>query len=291
MIESLLHNPLAKETDLIVYSDGNKNDEDLKEIQKVREYLHTIDGFGSVKIIESVHNKGLASSVISGVSETIKVYGKVIVLEDDLRVSEDFLAFMNGALDYYQNNRQIWSISGYGPKLPSLKNYRKDLYLSPRSSSWGWASWRDRWEKIDWEIRDFDTLKNSKVLQNSFNQGGNDLYKMLELQMLGKIDSWAIRWCYNQFKYSQYTVYPRLSKIINDGFEDDKGMHNNSSNDKWKVTANSNQIEFKLLKRDKTIEACFKRYHDLTIFTRIGYLLRKYGGYKIVKNIIKVIRK
>lgn len=291
VINSLLKNELAKESDLIIYSDGNKNQDDLKDIIKVRKYLHSITGFKSVSILESQTNKGLAKSIISGVTEIINKYEKIIVLEDDLIVSRDFIQFMNDALTYYENNENIWSISGYGPNIPSLKSYDKDLYLGVRSSSWGWASWKDRWKKIDWEIKDFEEIQNSKDLQKKFNLGGNDLYKMLELQMLGKIDSWAIRWCYNQFKFNQYTVYPRLSKIINDGFEDNKGTHNNSVNDKWKVKANDNQIDFIDLQIDKNLVYSFKKYHDLSIFTKFGYFLRKNGGYKYAKKILKVIKK
>lgn len=291
VINSLLKNELSKQTDLIIYSDGNKNQDDLKDIKNVRKYLRTISGFKSISIFESQVNKGLAKSIINGVTETINKYDKIIVLEDDLIVSKDFIQFMNEGLDYYEKTENIWSISGYAPNLPYMKDYDKDLYLALRSSSWGWASWKDRWNKIDWEINDFEQIKNSKELQNKFNQGGNDLYKMLELQMLGKIDSWAIRWCYNQYTFNQYTVYPRLSKIINDGFEDDKGTHNNTANDKWKVKANNNSIKFIDLKIDKDIIKDFKQYHDLSTFTKIGYFLRKSGGYSYAKKILKVFKK
>lgn len=291
VIDSLLKNRLSNQTDLIIYSDGNKNQEDLKDILKVRKYLYTIEGFNSIKIIESDKNKGLANSIINGVSDVINKYEKIIVLEDDLIVSKDFIEFMNNALNFYEKNEKIYSISGYGPKLPCLEKYNKDLYLSLRSSSWGWASWKNRWDKIDWEIKDFQEIKSSKKLQNEFNQGGNDLYKMLELQMLGKIDSWAIRWCYNQYKFNLYTVYPTLSKIINDGFQDDKGTHNNSSNDKWEVKASDKQISFIELNIDENIIKCFQKYHNLSLFTKLGYFLRKNGGYKLTKKILRVIKK
>lgn len=292
VINSLLKNNLALESDLIIYSDGNKNQEDLKDILEVRKYLHTISGFKSIDIIESETNKGLANSIISGVSEVINKYGKAIVLEDDLIVSNDFLEYMNEALDYYENNDRIWSISGYGPNLPELNNYDKDIYLSPRSTSWGWATWQDRWEKTDWSIKDYDSIKNSKQLQSEFNLGGDDLYKMLELQMLGKIDSWAIRWCYNQFKYNKYAIYPKFSKIINDGFNDNVGTHNSSTaDDKWIVKAHNNKVKFEHIGTDENILKSFQEYHNLSTFTKIGYFLRKNGGYKLVKKLLKAMKK
>ena len=289
-IESLLQNDLAKQSELFIYSDGYKSEVDKNDVLEVREYLKSIKGFKSTHIIKTVQNKGLANSIIGGVTEIINKYQKVIVLEDDLIVSSDFLEYMNNALNFYENDKKIWSISGYGPKLPCLKNSKDNLYLSPRASSWGWATWKDRWEIIDWEVKDFLTLKANKDLRKKFNFGGNDMYKMLELQMLGKVDSWAIRWCYSQFIYDMYTVYPRKSKIINDGFNDNKGTHNSGKNSKLTLELDNHRVAFKELHVEEKMIECFKEFHDLSLKTRIGYFLKKYGGYKFGKNILHRIR-
>ena len=289
-IESLLQNNLAKESELFIYSDGYKSDADKNDVLEVREYLKTIDGFKNIKIVESPYNKGLANSIIGGVTEVINKYGKVIVLEDDLIVSTDFLEYMNNALDFYKNDQRIWSISGYGPQLPCLKNYNKDLYLSPRGSSWGWATWKDRWNSVDWDVKDFDKLKYNKEMRKKFELGGDDMYRMLELQMLGKIDSWAIRWCFSQFLQNKYTVYPVKSKVVNDGFKDNKGTHNSGRSSKWDVKVHDNVVVFENLKVDKYIVYCFKKYYDIIWFTKIGYFLRKHAGYKMAKKIIGKIK-
>lgn len=287
-IESLLKNSLAKESNLFIFSDGSKNEKDKNDVLTVRNYIKTIKGFKSLKIVESPKNKGLANSIINGVTNIIEQYNKVIVLEDDLIISNDFLSFMNEGLNFYENDKSIWSMAGYSPRLPCLTNYNFDVYLSPRASSWGWATWKDRWDSIDWEAKDFKKLKQDKKKQKQFNIGGNDMYKMLELQMLGKIDSWAIRWCFSQFLQDRYTVFPKKSKIVNDGFTDNKGTHNTGANEKWLINnLNHDNVTFLNLKPQKNIIECFQKYHQLSIFTKIGYFLKKYGGYKIAKRIIK----
>lgn len=288
LIESLLSNCLAQKSDLIVFSDGYKNEYDRIDVLNVRKQIITIKGFSSVKIIESNFNKGLAKSVIDGVTEVINEYGKVIVLEDDLIVSKNFLEYMNKALDFYQDNENIWSISGYTPKLSCLQSYRKDLFLSYRSNSWGWATWKSRWNMIDWNISDYTSFAQDKKAVKDFNRGGNDLSVMLRMQMLGKIDSWAIRWCYNQYRYEKLSVYPSRSKVINNGF-DAKGTHNKDGQRRWESELSSNDIHFEILKIDETIVKCFKQKYDLWLKTRLGYLLKEYGGYNIVKKIIKFL--
>lgn len=284
-IESLKKNQLYINSDLFIFSDGSRNQKDLNDVLDVRKYLKTITGFQNIKIIESEKNKGLAKSVISGVTEILSQYENVIVLEDDLIVSSDFLEYMNRSIEFYEKDKNIWSISGYGPNLPCLKDYKNDVYLSVRSSSWGWATWKDRWDAVDWKIEGFQKFKNNKELIKKFNVGGNDMYKMLELQILGKIDSWAIRWCYNQFLHNTYCVYPRKSKIINDGFNDSKGTHNSSPNNKWVVELDNKKLILNKLSEDEKILKCFQSYFNLNLNTKIGYFLKKYGYYKLAKKI------
>jgi len=289
-IKSLLNNNLASKSDVYIFSDGYKNDVDKNDVLEVREYLKSIEGFKSIQVVEASQNKGLANSIIYGVTEIINRYGKVIVLEDDLIVSNDFLEYMNEALEFYKNDKAIWSISGYGPKLPCLEDYDKDLYLSPRGSSWGWATWKGRWDSVDWDVKDFEKLKLDKQMRKEFELGGDDMYKMLELQMLEKIDSWAIRWCFSQFLQDKYTVYPVKSKIVNDGFNDSKGTHNSDGSSKWDVQTSDVQVTFENIGVKEDIIICWKKYFNLSLFTKIGYFLKKYGGHKFTKKIIRKIK-
>lgn len=217
-IAALQANYLAEESDLIVFSDGAKNEVSQLKVDAVREYLKTISGFKTIKIIESSNNKGLANSIISGVSEVIKQYAKVIVLEDDLVTSKNFLCFMNQALNFYEVNNRIFSISGYSFDLPSLNGIEKDFYYGYRASSWGWATWADRWENVDWEAGAYKKVLYNPLQHFKFMRGGSDMPLMLWRQMNGKLDSWAIRWCLQQFLDNKLTVFPTKSKIKSIGF-------------------------------------------------------------------------
>ncbi|MFH2030654.1 MAG: sugar transferase [Bacteroidota bacterium] len=226
---SLQANELSKESDLFIYSDGPKNDIDSLKVNSVREYLKTISGFKKIQIVEKDRNNGLANSVILGVSEILQKYLKVIVVEDDLRVSIDFLAFMNAALDFYADSPEIFSISGYNFPIEIPADYGNDVYLSYRASSWGWATWRNRWEKADWEVKDYQKFKKDRTAQHLFNRGGEDLTPMLHKQMKGTIDSWAIRWAYSHFKNGTYCLFPVISKVRNIG-KDGSGTHSRITN-------------------------------------------------------------
>ena len=227
-VEALKRNYLSGKSELFVFSDGAKNPDVAPKVAEVRRYLKTISGFQSVSLEESPINRGLANSIIAGVSRVVKQYGKVIVLEDDLITTPNFLNFLNQALDYYQDHPQMMSISGYTMDLPSLKNYESDFYLGYRAASWGWGIWKDRWELVDWEMKSYHSFKWNIRRQIQFMRGGMDMPYMLWKQMNGRLDSWAIRLGYCQFENNLITVFPSQSKLKSIGFGDE-ATHTKSS--------------------------------------------------------------
>lgn len=216
-VEALKKNYLAADSELIIFSDGPKNETEFQRVNEVRDYLKKVNGFKSVRIIVSPINKGLANSIIDGVSELFINYEALIVLEDDLISTPNFLDFMNQSLVMFHENKNVFSISGFSFNLDA-QHYDYDTYFLNRGWSWGWATWKDRWEHVDWEIKDYDAFIKNKAEQRKFSQGGSDLNGMLKKQMTSHFDSWAIRWFYNQFKRNGITLYPVNSKIVNNGF-------------------------------------------------------------------------
>lgn len=260
LINSLSRNDLSKESELFLFSDGPKNEHDKGKVDAVRAYLEEIKNlkiFKNVYIRYSKENKGLAKSVIGGVSEVIEQYGKVIVLEDDLIVSPHFLKFMNQSLDYYEKDTRVWSVSGFTRDIEYLRNIDKDMYFAYRAQSWSWGTWKDRWEKADWEVKDYKRFKKNFALRRAFNKGGNDMASMLDRQQCGKINSWAIRWCYTQFKNNGYTVQPQKTLVQNSG-QDGSGTNCNYIRE-FSDLSNKQEWEFREFSEDVDINSELKK--------------------------------
>lgn len=244
-ISALKRNHLSDKSILFVYSDGAKDEADVLKVNHVRQYLHTVTGFGDIQITERDKNFGLAHSIIDGVSNVMQQFGKAIVVEDDLFSAPNFLRFMNKSLDFYREKPDIFSISGYCPPIKIPATYPHDVFLFYRINSWGWASWRDRWQKVDWDVPDFDSFIQNKKLRNSFNRSGKDAVMMLWKQMHNMISSWAIRFNYAAFKNKALTVYPVQSKINNLG-ADGSGSHV-SRTTKYTTTLDTSNNETQLI--------------------------------------------
>lgn len=288
VIDSLKKNILANDTELYIFSDGPKQDKDLIEINKIREYLESITGFKKVVVNKSEVNKGLAKSVIEGVSYIFQKNENIIVLEDDLVVSKDFLNYMNNGLEFYKDEPNIWSISGYNLPIKLPKNYKKDIYISPRGCSWGWATWKNRWNSCDWELKksDIDEVKQNLIGERSFNYGGNDMIQMLENQYYKKIDSWAIRWCYNQFLQKKSTIYPVLSKVKNVGL-DGTGTHSDKTTAFDIDLVNSSEsIKFEKINtfNPEIIKVFRRAFERKSLVGTIIFFLKEIGVYHYLKN-------
>jgi len=291
LLESLKKNKLAKESLLFIFSDAPKSPEQAEKVKETRAILNKLSGFKNIEIFESRENNGLAHSVISGVSKIIDRYGKVIVLEDDLVLANDFLEYMNEALDLYEKNDSIWTVTGYGPPIEIDSNYKYDVYLSYRGCSWGWGTWKDRWEKHDWYLSDYHEFISSPNLVEKFKKGGSDLLEMLKLQKIGKLDSWAIRSCYSQARKNMYTVYPVKSKLQNIGFGE-TSTHCTSSGSKYKTELYENKLNLTDdLNLNDSITYEFKKYYDLDLIGKIGYFLKKHNLYKYFKWTKTYLRK
>ena len=272
VIETLLKNTLAKESEFYIFSDAAKTENGVEKVNEVRKFIqdnswHT--GFKKVSIVEAEKNKGLAKSIIGGVSDIIQKYGKVIVLEDDLKLSPYFLEYMNDALEYYREDEKIWSISGYSFPMKSLKRYPHDIFYSYRGCSWGWATWIDRWKTVDWQVKEYEQFIGDQKWIERFNRGGVDLTNMLKMQMDGKIDSWAIRWCFSQSNQEMYTVYPRISYLENAGC-DGSGIHSSVYDEYYTDMSQCvPKCRFETLEIDKKITKEFQMKYKDTIKKKI----------------------
>jgi hypothetical protein len=223
-VEALRANAGAGETDLRIYCDGPKDDQQASAVREVRDYVRRIAGFKSIDLVERDQNIGLARSIITGVTDVLEHNHAVIVVEDDLVTAPDFLAFMNAALTTYRARSDIFSVAGYNYPLSIPADYREDAYLCYRSTSWGWGTWPDRWRKVDWAVSDFDEFLHDKSARARFARGGRDLLPMLKMQMAGGLDSWAIRFNYTHFKHDALCLHPVRSRLRNIGW-DGTGVH------------------------------------------------------------------
>lgn len=221
-VEALINNHGAIDHDLIVYSDAARGVHDAHLVESVRKYIGKISGFKRVILRFRESNYGLSHSIISGVSEALLDYEEVIVLEDDLVTSPYFLQYMTNGLCMYKNQNKVVSIHGY---MYPVKSQLPEVFFLRGADCWGWATWRRGWAmfNVDGQYL-LDELRKKKLTHQFDFQGVYKYTQMLEDQINGKNDSWAIRWHASAFLANKLTLYPGRSLVNNIG-NDSSGTH------------------------------------------------------------------
>ena len=155
------------------------------------------------------------------------------------------------------------------------KDYKKDVFAAFRSCSWTWATWKDRWDGVDWELKDMKDFYNSPKLIRRLNSNGSDRFMRLYRQTKGNGSSWSVRFGAHLVKNNLLTVYPRYSYNSNIGC-DESGVHSKSDdNEKMRVDL-SKAIENPVLT-------------DVDIDSRIQKIMKKHYSYGFVSEVKKFI--
>jgi hypothetical protein len=221
-VDALKANVLANESDLIVYSDAPKSEAQADNVREVRKYIREIGGFKSLTVIERTTNLGLARSIIDGVTAILNKHGRIIVLEDDMVTSPYFLTYMNAALEKYANDDRVVSIHGY---VYPVAQELPETFLLPGADCWGWATWSRGWACFNADGQFLlDELKRRSMIRSFDFNGAYPFSKMLDDQIKGINDSWAVRWYASAFLAGKLTLYPGRSLVHNIG-NDDSGTH------------------------------------------------------------------
>jgi hypothetical protein len=263
-VEALQKNNLATESELFVFSDSWKSEEGRARVEEVRTYIKTISGFKKVEVVERNENFGLAKSIISGVTELVSKYGKVIVLEDDLVTSPYFLKYMNEALDMYTDNNEIISIHGYMYPIKSIYSVPGTSFIKG-ADCWGWATWKRGWDLFEKNGQKLLDELESKNLTTEFDFAGSYPFThMLEGQIAGKNSSWAIRWYASAFLKNKLTLYPNQSLVQNVGM-DGSGRHSGITSAYDSVASQKPVV----LEKQKLIENAWARKEMINYFNSL----------------------
>ena len=214
-IESLLENPSAAEHELFIFCDGARSETERDAVNKTREFARAVKGFKKNTVIESEKNLGLANSVTSGVTKILKNYDSVIVLEDDMLVAPGFLDYMDTALELYRGDDRVISIHAY---IYPIKEKLPDTFFLMGADCWGWGTWRRGWNLFNPDgAYLLEKLKEKKLVRRFDFDGAKSYSGMLEGQIRGEIDSWAVRWYASALLAGKLTLYPGKSLLQNIG--------------------------------------------------------------------------
>lgn len=247
--DALVKNYLSEESELFIFSDGPKSEKDELSVNEIRKFIKELRGFKKINLVERETNLGLSKSIISGVTELVNKYGKIIVLEDDIVTSPFFLMYMNDALTFYNNTDEVISIHGY---MYPINAILPETFFLRGADCWGWATWKRAWNLFEPDGKKLLKELEQQNLLNEFDWGGSlNNVRMLKNFIKGKNDSWAIRWHASAFLNNMLTLYPGKSLVNNIG-ADGSGTNVKKTNI-FNATLASEQIKIKSIPMEEDL--------------------------------------
>ena len=183
---------------ILLAVDGPKNNRanDAELVRQTQELASEITWDAKIRTRFRDSNLGLRRAVVDAVTWANSEYGRVIVLEDDVRAGPQLLEFLNHNLSEHQKNTKIAHVNGYNlvPK-EHLSNPDHASRLSIYPESYAWATWDRAWKKYDddlsWaknaSLGDIKKICGSTVGALRWKQNFSDA-------AAERIDTWAYRW-------------------------------------------------------------------------------------------------
>jgi len=284
-LDALANNPEAAASELFIFCDGPKPNLDVENLERINQVLKIAkneDRFKKINIVIQKKNKGLANSIIDGVTEVVNKFGKIIVLEDDIVTSAGFLKYMNEALNFYQDSPEVMHVSGY---MYPHKEQLPETFFFNVTLCWGWATWSRAWDNFNENSIDLWKRITSNGQLFNFDKFGYDyLSNQLAHNISGKLSTWFIKWNASVFLNKGYTLFPNKSLVENIGF-DNTGVHNGFNNQfKNKTLAESVNINKIELSENERAGIIIKNF-----YRRINQQSAKVGFKSFVKRSIKKI--
>lgn len=265
-LRCLSANSESKDSILYIFCDGpkpNATEQQREAILRTRAVLREQAWCGTQYIAESDTNKGLAASVIAGISQVLKDHTSVIVLEDDLTLSPFFLKFMNESLQLYAQQEKVLAVHGYLYPADLEGLLPSDTFFVRDPGSLGWATWQRAWKLFEPDSRKLYDLLGLKGLRSEFDFGGRyPFLRMLRKQIEGKVDSWAIRWRAVAYLHDMLTLYPARSLVLHEGNVPEATHHYTGVEDYLRTELSDRpiEVEYQLPVCNHAVERQFGRF-------------------------------
>lgn len=237
----------ARITKLYIFNDGprknNKNDQLARE--SILDLIEKIDWGCDVKRKFIEENLGCGNGVVNAIDWAFKHEDKLIILEDDCVPAISFFKYADELLDYYEDDKRIWLISGsnFTPQKTIPYSYAFTHYLH----IWGWATWKRVWNEFSLFDSNHDEFMNTGDFDNIFTTFSERKYFKRFFNSLFNnpgisSHAWSYSFLLHIYKNGGMGIIPAENLISNigvTGVHTSKGMsvHHRTTSEDFKITS------------------------------------------------------
>jgi hypothetical protein len=243
----------VKPKNLYIACDGPRQiPGELERVDAVRAgFLNGIDWECNVRTRFSPVNQGCCLGVINALKWFFSHERHGIILEDDIMPSVDFFRFSSAMLNHYQHDNRVFSVSGCNLGYNTAPS---SVFFSKIMNMWGWATWADRFERVDFEMAEWNRihfkqlflLRRLALSPFDIDPGWAGFWRQIFDKQVGPemCNTWDYQLIFNQIHSRQLTVFPGVNLVRNVGFDSD-ATHTEHDNH-FMIGLDPGQIEWPL---------------------------------------------
>ena len=260
---------------LHVFSDGPADASAEDDVRAVRSVVASVDWVDPV-VVEHEKNLGLSRSIRFGLDLVFEDHETVIVVEDDVFVAPGFCAYASLGLAEYRDSPSVAGVTGlrYPFNRRAFDGYAFDVFMSPRFSSWGWATWRDRWNDFTFDLPALRSRIESAPGLHAERAGADMVQMVNEAVVTGTLKgSWDVVCATNMLLRNQYFVTPTWNMIENGGLSD--GTHYSRA-PRWQLRFESehqpalDRLRFAPVGENERVLKEYRKFFKPSLLARVG---------------------
>lgn len=215
----------ARPPRLYVACDGPRPDrpEDIAKVSAVRSLAQTVDWPCDVKTLFHEDNQGCRRGPASAIDWLFQHESEGIILEDDCLPQPSFFPYCDELLERFRDDDRIAQICGSSFVPPPVDGV--DYWFSKHADIWGWASWRRAWAQVDLDMTAWPSWRDAGGLEKL--PGSTPAFvdywtHIFDVTYDGRLDDcWDYQWMFTCWRAGLLSVVPRVSQVVNVGFDAD----------------------------------------------------------------------
>ena len=135
---------------------------------------------------------------------------------------------MNNALNYYKDDEDVVAITAFAHK-QATKGHKHDVIFTYAFHSWGWGTWRNKWNDIAWDT--CDTSWYNKSIKHKIFGGVFSWFHLLAIKKAVKNNLyiqnnlWDIYYSFAMYQRKKLCVWPSKKSFTNNIGFDGTGYH------------------------------------------------------------------
>ncbi len=211
--------------EIFVAADGARHDGERARCDEVRAIAAELAPHHSVQTRFADRNLGCGRNVSQAIQWVLESRETAIIVEDDVQITSEFLAYCDKALVTFADDKRISCVSG-GPLQNLETDHFPPLFLSSYPNIWGWATWRRAMTGFDLAMAEHSDRDLLALVRQRFGTGPVALYWWIILMLVrsGRIDTWDFQFYGLTWLKQGYALTPRANLTQNVGF-DAEGTH------------------------------------------------------------------